>query len=753
MLRSNLVRILLAAVLVVGIVSIVLSIHFRSGGIEPAPQPAELLPPEISRHSTGFEFSQLKEGRVVFKVYAKTSTMTESGEHQLDEVQLVGLDEQGRVTDRVQARGALYRIDEKEIEFQKDVDIRLVDGTEVLADRAEADLSAETVTIREAFRFSHGEFTGSGRGLFYRLARKLLDARRGLDLSFPVGDFPAHARAGSARYDLANGRVALRNGVRIESNDRRLEAESVAISLSPQSRITSLHATGGAELQLSAARRLSGDRIWIGFPATDGQTGSLISAAGQGETAAVRARFVETGPAGSQAMEGNRIVVPFRLVSDAGSSGISLNSLSTEGDVVIHSSAATLDDGRADRGRTEFDAATGELSRMILSGNVRLQGRFDAREGDDPPLQTLNCRNLDVQMRSPGEIESMQAEGPVELTSKSRQVQRRLEARDHLTALYRQGFLHRLTAVGNCRLHSREGGDSSLLTASRMELDFSDRGPSRAEATGGVRVETNQNGTTNVSRSDSLVLDYSEGVADEAVQSGSFSLDQQNSRGDKMHLSGDEARYDVQAGLLHVTARSRPELDLISERGTLRTSARTIHLNRVKEEVLAEKDVETTFEAGDRPSVVTAGQMKAALTTGEMEFTGDRPRLVQGFNLIQADNLQIDGGPGDLRAAGEVDSVWMDESGDAPREFRVQAAQLVLDSQTHHAVYEDRVRLDSEDLALKAPRLELFFLAPPQSGLDRLEAAGGVDIVEQGRHWRTERATYLRKTDQVVATK
>lgn len=753
MLRSNLVRILLASILVVGIASIVLSIRFRSERIEPASQPAELLPPDVSRHSTGFEFSQLKEGRVVFKVYAKTSTMTESGEHQLGDVQLVGLDERGHVTDRVQAREALYRINQKQIEFRKDVRIRLVDGTEVLADRAEADLAAETVTIRDTFRFTHGDFAGSGRGLHYRLARKLLDARDGLDLSFPAGDAPAHVRAGSARYDLVNGRVALRDGVLIQSRDRRLEAEAVAISLSPESRVTSLHATGGAELQLSSTQELSGDRIWISFPSSPGEPGRLISAAGEQETAEVRARFVQKDPAGSQAMEGNQIVVPFRLAEDGAESRVSLDGLSTEGDVLIRSSAVTLEDGNADHGRAEFDAATGELSRMILSGNVRLNGRFGPREEGDPQHQTLACRRLDVQMHGPGEIESMQADGPIELIANSGKVQRRLQARDQLTATYQAGSLRRLTTTGDCRLTSREGDDTTLLTASRMQLELFDRRPRQAQATGGVRLEATRNGTRYVSSSDSLVLSYAHGVAVDAVQSGSFTLDQDSSGGDKLHLSGDEARYEVQSGLLHVTAKKRPELDLTSDSGSLRTSARIIHLNRIQEEVLAEDDVETTFEAGDRPSVVTAGQMKASLAGGEMVFTGGRPRLVQGSNLIRAEKLRIDSGPGNLRASGDVDSVWMDESGDTPREFRVQAQQLVLDSQAHHAVYEKEVRLDSEELALKAPRLELFFLAPPESGLDKMEAGGGVDIVERGRHWRAERATYIRKTDRVIATR
>ena len=95
----------------------------------------------------------------------------------------------------------------------------------------------------------------------------------------------------------------------------------------------------------------------------------------------------------------------------------------------------------------------------------------------------------------------------------------------------------------------------------------------------------------------------------------------------------------------------------------------------------------------------------------------------------------------------------MDESGEQPREFRVRAQRLDLESPAHHAVYQEDVRLDSEELQLQAPRLELFFLAPPESGLERLEGSGGVEIVEQGRHWRAEHATYLRKTDQVVATK
>ncbi len=754
MLRSNLVRILLAAIFVAAILAIILSIRSRTERLEPPPQPAELLPRDISRHSTGFEFSQLKQGRVVFKVYAKTSTMTAGGEHELEEVRLVGLDDQGKVTDRVEARGALYRIDDKQIEFRKDVRIWLTDGTEIRADRAAADLGAETVNIREDFRFTHGELTGSGKGLRYRVSTKVLAADEGLDLSSHSGSAPIRARAGTATYDLVHGRIALRDRVRIDSGERRLEADAVSIGLSEERRIDSLHAVGGAELQLSDAESVSGQRIWIGFPADRDQVGHLVSSAGDDGSNGVRAKFVQRGPAGHQLMEGDRIVVPFRLATESESTRVRLESLSTDGDVRIRGSSDVLEEGRADFGEAEFNAASGEISRFTLTDHVRLRGRFGPSDGPaDVRRQSMTCGSLDVRMRGPAQIESMQAEGPIDLTSTGDHVERRLQAEDGLTASYREGLLRRLVAQGRCRLRSSEGGETSLVTASRMELELDEEGPRQSAATGGVHLEVTRDENHLVSSGDSLVLHYVDGIAQEAVESGSFVLDQQNTDGNRLHLSGDEGRYDLQAGLLEVRARSRPELEFTSPTGSLKTSARVVHLDRIKEEVTAEGDVETTFDAGGRPSVVTAARMTASLATGEMEFEGNRPRLVQGSNLIRAGTLRIKSGPGNLEATEDVDSVWMDESGTAPREFKVQSQRLVLDSQENHAVYEEAVRLESQDLLLKAPRLELFFLPPPASGLDRLEASGGVEIVERGRHWRAERATYLRKSDRVVATK
>ncbi len=753
MLRSNVVRFLLTAILLIGVVSIVISIRSRTDRIEPAQQPAELLPPEISRHSTGFEFSQLKEGRVVFKVFAKTSTMTQGGEHQLEEVRLVGLDEEGAVRDRVEARGALYRINDRQIEFRKDVRIFLADGTEIRADRAAADLGTEVVTIRDAFRFIHGEFEGAGRGLSYRVSSRRLDVGGGLDLSFPAGNQPGRAEAGSARYDMLHGRLALRSGVRIGSGVKRLSAEEILFVLTPQHRIESVHASGEAALRLSEEEELMGDRVWIGFPTEDGEPGRLISTAGEVDGAETRARFVRTSPTGRQSIEGNRIVVPFRVHQEGGDDGVTLEELSTSGDVLIRSGNPAFDRGTADRSRTEFDSATGEPTRMILSGEVRLQGLFGALTPDPSELQTLSCTRLDVRMQGATLIESMEAEGPLELVSNDRKAKRRLRADERLTLAYRDGQPSRLTARGACELTGVEGSDSSRLTAPLMELELADRKPQRATASGGVRLEALQNGDTIRSASDELVVHYAEGIAREVEQSGSFTLNRRGTGGDTLSLSGDHARYETATGMLQVQAQKRPRLEVTSQTGSLKTEARVIHLDRIREEVLAEGEVETTIDTAGRPSVVTAGEMRASLAAGRMEFSGNRPRLVQGSNLIRADELQIESEPGILRATGNVDSVWMDESGEQPKEFRVRAQRLDLESPAHHAVYQEDVRLDSEELQLQAPRLELFFLAPPESGLERLEGSGGVEIVERGRHWRAEHATYLRKTDQVVATK
>ena len=52
---------------------------------------------------------------------------------------------------------------------------------------------------------------------------------------------------------------------------------------------------------------------------------------------------------------------------------------------------------------------------------------------------------------------------------------------------------------------------------------------------------------------------------------------------------------------------------------------------------------------------------------------------------------------------------------------------------------------------MDAPRLEAFFESRGEQSLDRVEATGGVVILERGRRWRAEEATYIRETGRVVA--
>ena len=112
-----------------------------------------ILPPDISRQTTQFEYTEHKRGKTVFTVYAETSTQTVSQVHTLQNVTFTYYDEGEEPSDVISAQEAVYRIPEKQIEFSGDATIQLADGTEVFSDQVRADLVQENAVIERSFRF------------------------------------------------------------------------------------------------------------------------------------------------------------------------------------------------------------------------------------------------------------------------------------------------------------------------------------------------------------------------------------------------------------------------------------------------------------------------------------------------------------------------------------------------------------------------------------------------------------------------
>jgi len=752
MFRSRLFRFLLIVLLIGGIAAIVFNIWNRSEHHVPGNRPSEILNSQISRRSTDFEYSQLKGGRVLFLVKAGVSTTTRNDEHMLEQVHLVRLDEEGQETDTIDASSALYRINDKQLEFKDDVVINLSQGTRIFADRAEADLEREVVNIEEKFRFVQGSIEGSGEKLLYEINPRRLTINSGLKFEFGTGGQKGRSSALSGVYEMPAGIIRLRGDARVEMASHDLSASEIDLKLADQSRLERLSALGSASLQIGDERRFSGQRIEMVVPAEPGTPGSLVVFGDRISSDLPRveaARYSESVEGGVNELLADRIDAPF--FEDGAGSGIALSSLSGSGATSFRSEPADLTDGSAERFRADFAGSGAGISRLRLDGDAYLRRDVGVESVESGENDELWCRRLDLQFEDTGSPESCLAVGPVRLIHAGGAGTREVTAGGDAMIFYRDGLPQSIQATGGCRLVSENEVRRETLTAPTFQLLFSDGKPEEGLAEGGAEMKLTSAEENLTAFGEKLVTRFKGGEPFEAEFSGRFSLNRTDSGG-ALTVTGDTGLYDLADASLTIRGSHRPELTLESGGNTFRSRAEEFRLSRAKGEIVAERNVESALEGAGGISVITAQRMESSSTTGWIRYTG-KPRLVQDENLVNAEEIRVNRAEGALEAAGHVDSVWVDRQKNEAKQFKVRSDRMRVMSTENRATYDGNVVLEAEELVLKAPRLEAYFAPAPAKGMDRIEASGGVDIREQGRHWQTEKAVYYRASDRVVAAK
>ena len=137
--------------------------------VEPLAEDTEQLSREV-------EFKNYDGEDVVFQVRSAEASVNEEGIQDLAKVNLnIFRPPERESADRVWAESARYDVARKAVEFEKDVSISLEDSTEILSQRASADLEEQEVRIEKAFSLRRGEVEGEGRALLYDAGKNRLD--------------------------------------------------------------------------------------------------------------------------------------------------------------------------------------------------------------------------------------------------------------------------------------------------------------------------------------------------------------------------------------------------------------------------------------------------------------------------------------------------------------------------------------------------------------------------------------------------
>ena len=702
-----------------------------------------ILSPEISRQSTQFEYTEHKRGRPVFRVNAETSTQTVSNVHTLNEVSLAYFDQVETPSDSIAGEEATYRIDEKQLEFDGSTRIQLADGTEVVSEQAEADLTQEIARINQEFQFSRGNVRGNGGALTYSFPQREMRVANGLSLMTSSGGRQIRARAREGIYRLSDQVIELLREAGISSGNTELEADQISVLLSEEYQIERILSAGQAQLQASPMRAFSGSRIDILF---DPESDRLdrIEVLGGPSGRAVYSQ--ETGENGT-VLEAKQIVV----VPDSSRIGerLFLKTFAALEEVLLRSPGEGITEARATELEGEFFEDGEHLRHLDLRGEVSVLRESHAPKASETRLLS---RTLRLRFEPFGILQEARADGDVELIVRSAGDEKRLVARDFVQVSYQAGVPDRIVSSGDCRVESITPDGRDHLRAPRVEMRYRQGLLERIVAETGVRVESLRQGKTSYTTSDRLEAVYREGLIDEVVQAGRFHFWEGEPA--TLDLRSDQATFDPKTGKMVATGTQPSVLRTVAgNRGesVVETQAQRFELLRGERQVFAEGEVRSSLSEGDDLTLITSGSMQADQETGWIEYWTD-PRITQGPNSIQGNLVKYHHQEQRLIVETDVTSSFSEGEGQPDRRYSIASDRLVYNRQGLRARYEGKVRLETQGLVLEAPSIDVAFSDEDAQQIREIIAWGGVRIVQKGRRADGDRAVHYPLEKKIVLT-
>ncbi|HLV01933.1 MAG TPA: LptA/OstA family protein [Acidobacteriota bacterium] len=744
------------SVLVVSGLAILWNFLIRQRSATDTPQ-GNLLSPDVARLSTQFEYTQLERGRPIFRVVARTSVLTQTNVHTLEDVQLTRFDADGDVMNRVEGKRAVYWIDNKQINFEDDVVIELEDGTQVLSDRVQADLARQVINIDDQFRFQKNLLTGVGKALQYQIPSRRLLVDDGLQLTFPADQGEGSAKSQSAIYNLGMGVIQLSGQALIQTNSYQLSGDAIQVATGEERSIEHIRSTGNARLANFEAKSFRGERIDL-IMAKEGNRLERFRVFENQQRAplrtARRAIYEERVEQGTHRLVASVIEgIMDPDVADVQSAR--LRTLRAQGRVQMTSSPLQIEESNAERLLVTFDESSQRIQQLVLDEGVMIARR--SMRLDRPSREVLRSERLTIALAE-DQIQWAAARENIDVQITSPPLHRHLSARDSLDLSYENGVLSRALAKGDCLLETLDSEGQSSVRAPQIESTFQMGVVDHVHAGVGVEVEVFRGDMVRRSRSRQLDLDYEQGLLVRAVQSGDFEMFERSNT-QTLDARADLAVYVPEREEIELSGESRPVLTVSgSVRPTdgaqgqpSRTVADRLLLNRNSGAIQAMGKVETVLDRGEGPVIMTAAAASVDPDSGWITYT-QNARLVQGPNVIRGNLLRFHQGTDELIVEGNVESTLTQPVDDQrkERQYRVTSDQLTLNREDATAVYEGNVEVKSDDLDVEASRVVFHFTSQRLEELDRIVASGGVQIREKGRTWHGARAVYYGAEERVV---
>lgn len=744
MLRSRSFRLALVLLLLGGAVAIAVN-YISRWSPPPKGKRADLLAPQQSRSLTNAVYQERKSGRLTFEVRADWSSETAKNEISLRNVALTRFDEQGKSSNLVAGKEAVYDQDAKQIKFSRDVHLKLADGTDVYSNSIAADLAREVVNISETFRFQRGDAAGTGQALEYRIQSKEVEINGQFHLSLPLEEGSAEIQANKALHNLNTHFVDLDGAATIAGAGNRLSADHIKVEMTEQNKVQKMNASGHGQLEIGLGRAFTGEQIDMLFdPAARMLT--RLEVAGTGTDG--KAVYQEQTTAGENHLEASRIIaVPQQEGKDT-----VLKDFSADGAVKFRSQPMKITEAHAEH-LVGFMAAGGkDLEKVHLTGTVSVVRQWDEKPQNRQVKERLTSEELELRFKPGQMMDEAFALRHVELRQTAASLDRDLTAADSLHSFYRDGQLDRIESRGNSKLVETDAAGQRTVSAPSMDAFYADGRVSRVTAGPGVTLTTQEKGIKRTSTSQTAEALYTAGQLAQVIQRGDVRIHDEQEKS-KLDLRAGMSSYDAKTGALTLSGDTPFLHYWNSSDGTgagqeTETTARQIQLFRQTDQIKAEGSVRTVLSQNGDLIVVDAGRMEGDRKSGWAVYS-DSPRITQKAGSVTGRVVRYNSQDQTVQVDEDVVSDMADQQG---KKYRVTSQHLVYDRQSGRARYEGLVEVTSTDMNLKAPFVELIFKGEKRNQISEVQAWGGVDVVQGDRKAKGPRAVYYPETQKVVMT-
>ena len=344
--------------------------------------------------------------------------------------------------------------------------------------------------------------------------------------------------------------------------------------------------------------------------------------------------------------------------------------------------------------------------------------------------------------------------------------------------------------------HQQPAQQKTVVTAGKFDAQFasSDGKPHLASIHGApnARVVSSTTGQSDrTSTSDSLDATFlPQGGLDSFTQQGNVIYTDGSDPAKRMQAWSNKARYTPTDQMLVLTGDPRVA------NGNMATTAKTIRINRLTGDAIAEGDVKSTYSelkeqpngallASASPIHVTAGSMTVQSKTGVVLYSGNT-RLWQDANILQAPTIQFDRDHRSVAAQGTATQPVLTvlvqprvpKSATGPDQQRadkkknpspsasapifITAAKLTYADAERKVHYEGGVTAKAADFTATARSTDAYLIARNQAAtnqsisgpgqLDHFVAQDNVVIAEPNRRAEGQKLVYTASEEKFVLT-